>query len=227
MRVEMFTFLVAGAICLGGALGVVLFRNPVHNALSLVATLFGVAVLFIAQEAYFLAAIQVIVYAGAIVVLFLFVIMLLGVDRTEALERDPIPGQRVLGVVAGAAVLGLSLVVLLAAGDRVTGRAPAGAALDDALADIDRLGRVLFTDYVFAFEITAVLLTVAVIGAVVLARRSTLPPVDLDEFPEGSAVEHRPLFDEADGGPQGSAGSDEGPLAAVEQPVEGSREVTG
>ncbi len=82
MRVEMLTFLLSGAICLGGALGVVLLRNPVHNALSLVATLFGVAVLFIAQEAYFLAAIQVIVYAGAIVVLFLFVIMLIGVYRS-------------------------------------------------------------------------------------------------------------------------------------------------
>ncbi len=97
MRVEMFTFLVAGAICLGGALGVVLFRNPVHNALSLVATLFGVAVLFIAQEAYFLAAIQVIVYAGAIVVLFLFVIMLLGVDRAErdgdGTDRGPAGGR--------------------------------------------------------------------------------------------------------------------------------------
>ncbi len=94
MRVEMFTFLVTGAICLGGALGVVLLRNPVHNALSLVATLFGVAVLFIAQEAYFLAAVQVIVYAGAIVVLFLFVIMLLGVDRSQQLGREPILGQR-------------------------------------------------------------------------------------------------------------------------------------
>ena len=90
MRVEMFTFLIAGAIVLGGALGVVLLRNPVHNALSLVATLFGVAVLFVIQEAYFLAAIQVIVYAGAIVILFLFVIMFLGVDRIEATERDPL-----------------------------------------------------------------------------------------------------------------------------------------
>lgn len=227
MRVEMFTFLVAGAICLGGALGVVVLRNPVHNALSLVATLFGVAVLFIAQEAYFLAAIQVIVYAGAIVVLFLFVIMLLGVDRTEALERDPVPGQRVLGILAGGAVLGLSLVVLLAARQRVTGRPAAGDA-GEGLADIDRLGRVLFTDHVFAFEITAVLLTVAVVGAVVLARRSTRPPIDLDEFPEGSAVRPVPLFDDrGDGSPRGEVGSDQGPLAAVEQPVEGGREVTG
>ena len=78
--VEPTVFGVAGAIVLGGAMGVVLNRNPVHAALSLVATLFGIAVLFVAQEANFLAAVQVIVYAGAIVVLFLFVIMLLGVD---------------------------------------------------------------------------------------------------------------------------------------------------
>ncbi|MEZ5270482.1 MAG: NADH-quinone oxidoreductase subunit J, partial [Microthrixaceae bacterium] len=121
MRVEMFTFLLAGLICLGGALGVVLFRNTVHNALSLVATLFGVAVLFIAQEAYFLAAVQVIVYAGAIVILFLFVIMLLGVDRADQMGVDPIVGQRTAAVVFGVAILGLSLVALLSGPEVVTG----------------------------------------------------------------------------------------------------------
>ena len=80
-------FIVAATIILVGALGVVLRSNPVHCALSLVMTLFGIAVLFIAQEAQFLAAVQVIVYAGAIVVLFLFVIMLLGVDSAEDLQR--------------------------------------------------------------------------------------------------------------------------------------------
>ena len=81
--VDGFVFVVASAIVLLSALGVVLARNPVHSALMLVLTLFGVAVLFVAQQAHFLAAVQVIVYAGAIVVLFLFVIMLLGVDKTE------------------------------------------------------------------------------------------------------------------------------------------------
>ena len=187
----MFVFLISGAICLGGALGVVLFRNPVHNALSLVATLFGVAVLFVAQEAYFLAAIQVIVYAGAIVVLFLFVIMLLGVDRAERLGVEPIAGQRALAVVCGVAILGLSLTALLAGGERTTGTPSSTAALDPAVTDVERLGRVLFTDYVFAFEITAVLLTIAVVGAVVLARRSSQEPIDLEEFPEGTFLERR------------------------------------
>ena len=182
----MFTFLVTGAICLAGALGVVLFRNPVHNALSLVATLFGVAVLFIAQEAYFLAAIQVIVYAGAIVILFLFVIMLLGVDRTEHFEREPLLGQRPVAAVLGIAILGLTLTALFSTAAEVTGDSSVLAPLDPEIPDIERLGRVLFTDYIFAFEITAVLLTIAVIGAVVLACRAGAA-IDLDEIPDGTA----------------------------------------
>ncbi len=78
--VDTIVFAVAAVVILAGAVGVVLSRNPVHSALMLVMTLFGMAVLFVAQDAHFLAAVQVIVYAGAIVVLFLFVIMLLGVD---------------------------------------------------------------------------------------------------------------------------------------------------
>ena len=89
---DAITFAIAAAICVVGAFGVVLARNPVHSALMLVMTLFGVAVLFVEENAQFLAAVQVIVYAGAIVVLFLFVIMLLGVDRSEAIEPRPAPG---------------------------------------------------------------------------------------------------------------------------------------
>src|SRR5947199_2853687 len=95
-------FIVAGAAVLIGALGVVLATHPVHSALMLVLTLFGVAVLFVAQQADFLAAVQVIVYAGAIVVLFLFVIMLLGVDRSENLHMEPLRGQRPAAFLAGA-----------------------------------------------------------------------------------------------------------------------------
>ena len=83
---EAVTFFLAAIISLAGACGVVFLRNPVHAALSLVATLFGVAIHFINLEAYFVAAVQVIVYAGAIVILFLFVIMLLGVDRAESIK---------------------------------------------------------------------------------------------------------------------------------------------
>jgi NADH-quinone oxidoreductase subunit J len=168
---ETAVFLVAGAIVLIGAVGVVLSANPVHAALSLVATLFGIAVLFIAQEAHFLAAVQVIVYAGAIVVLFLFVIMLLGRDRVEDLTVEPLVAQRPAAIVMGVAILGLTLLSLLSAGSTVTGaeRVLGSTTGDDP--NVTILARVLFTDYVYAFEITAILLTIAVVGAVVLARR--------------------------------------------------------
>src|SRR3954467_2085581 len=110
---ELFVFVVSAVIILSGAVGVIISRNPVHSALSLVATLFGVAVLFIAQDAHFLAAVQVIVYAGAIVVLFLFVIMLLGVDRADDLETEPLVAQRPLALVLGG-LLGVGLVAVLA-----------------------------------------------------------------------------------------------------------------
>lgn len=168
--VELLTFVVAAVIVVTGALGVVLFRHPVHSALSLVATLFGVAVLFVAQDAQFLAAVQVIVYAGAIVVLFLFVIMLMGVDQVEDLRVEPLTGQRPVAVAAGVALLGLSLVSLFVAGG-VTGAHASLEAPDAARANIAQLGGLLFTDYAFAFEITAVLLTIAVVGAVMLARK--------------------------------------------------------
>lgn len=174
---EAFVFFVAGSIVVVGALGVVLRANPVHAALSLIMTLFGVAVLFVAQDAHFLAAVQVIVYAGAIVVLFLFVLMLLGVDRAENLKTEPLAGQRPWAAVVGIGVLGLLLVALFAGGgNRITGVRAVGGALDGPAPDINKLAEAIFGDYVFAFEVTSVLLMVAVLGTVLFARR---PPKDV------------------------------------------------
>ena len=99
--VGVVTFLVASAIVLGGAMGVILLPKPVHAALGLIASFFGVAVVFIIQEAHFLALVQVVVYAGAIVVLFLFVIMLLGVDTADSLRVEPLVGQRPMAILFG------------------------------------------------------------------------------------------------------------------------------
>lgn len=178
---ETAIFLVCAAIVLTGAFGVVGSKNPVHSALSLVATLFGIAVLFLNLNAQLLAVVQVIVYTGAIVVLILFVLMLLGVDEEDDLAIDPIVGQRVLALLAGAALLGSLLVIII--GQRatlVTGQRSATAAIDEHLSNIAQLGRQIFTTWIFAFEITAGLLTVAVIGAVVLARR----PSSYEPMPE-------------------------------------------
>ncbi len=171
---DWFVFSVAGAASLAGALGVVLSSNPVHSALMLIMTLFGVAVLFVAQAAHFLAAVQVIVYAGAIVVLFLFVIMLLGVDRSEDVRAEPLKGQRPLALLAGLLVLGG--VLLLARTTWVSGATSVAGPISGEGSNVEKLARTLFTRHLLAFEVTSVLLVIAVVGAVVLARRSSDTP---------------------------------------------------
>jgi len=172
---DIVTFVVCAAFVLGGAIGVVTSRNPVHAALSLVLTLFGVAVLFVEQHADFLAAVQVIVYAGAIVVLFLFVIMFLGVDRNEDIESEPLRGQRPLALLMIVIVAG-GVVALLVSSHWVTGaHSVAGSTTQGGHTNVYLLGKSVFTTYLFAFEATAGLLVVAVVGAVVLARRPSAP----------------------------------------------------
>jgi NADH-quinone oxidoreductase subunit J len=167
---DTITFAIAAVICVVGALGVVLSTHPVHSALMLVMTLFGVAVLFVEENAQFLAVVQVIVYAGAIVVLFLFVIMLLGVDRAEAIAADPLKGQRAVALLLG--VLVLAEVVLLARGHWPTGAHSTAGALNQGTApNVNVLGASVFTTFLLPFELTSALLVIAVIGAVVLARR--------------------------------------------------------
>lgn len=165
---ELLVFVLASAMVLAGGLGVVLRSNPVHAALSLVLTLFGVAVHFVALEAHFLAAVQIIVYAGAIVVLFLFVIMLLGVDKSEDLSIEPFPIQRPVAIVIGAAVAGLVIAAVVRARSTLVEGSPLPADDDQ---NIRALARNLFEDHVFAFEFTSVLLIVAVVGTVVLTRK--------------------------------------------------------
>ena len=173
---ETIVFLIAAVIILTGAVGVIASRNPVHAALSLVRTLFGIDVLFVAQEAHFLAVVQIIVYAGAIVVLFLFVIMLLGVDQVDDLDTEPLAGQRPGAVIAFAGLLGMSLIALFLTYRDLdvvtTGRkALSGPLSGPGYNNITRVAESLFTDYLFAFEITSVLLVIAVVAAVTLAKR--------------------------------------------------------
>jgi NADH-quinone oxidoreductase subunit J len=181
--IDAITFVIASAIVLLSALGVVLARNPVHSALMLVLTLFGVAVLFVAQQAHFLAAVQVIVYAGAIVVLFLFVIMLLGVDRTENIAVEPLRAQRPL--VAILVLVGIAEFALLARGGHwVTGQHQASGSVRAATqtnpptSDVALLAKSIFTRYLLPFEATSVLLVIAVVGAVTLARKPERRPTE-------------------------------------------------
>ncbi len=164
-------FVVGAGLILTGAIGVIILRNPVHCALMLVVTLFGVAVEFIDQSADFLAVVQIIVYAGAIVILFLFVIMFLGVDRREAIGKEPFRGQKpiaaILGVVTLALLLSLSRVSNWTTGDRsVTGRVNGTGS-----ENVQVLGQSIYTRYLLPFEMTSALLVIAIVAAVVLARR--------------------------------------------------------
>jgi NADH-quinone oxidoreductase subunit J len=181
VTVETVLFFIGAALALGGALGVVLARNPVHSALLLVVTLVAVALFFLLLDAQLVAAVQVIVYAGAIVVLFLFVIMLLGVDREESLH-DPVPFQRPAALALGAVLL--VEIFVLAGRTWATGASSTRGSIDgrvggEDLGNVERVARVLFTDFLWAFELTAALLVIAVVGAVVLARRSG-QPAELD-----------------------------------------------
>ena len=167
---EAFIFFVFGALTLAGAFGVILARNPVHSALSLVVTLVSVAVLFLQQDAHLLAAVQVVVYAGAIVVLFLFVIMLLGVDRSDV-RSERLFLQRPIAIVLGLAFL-VEITVAVRAAVGFSTLAPQGFDQLQPNGNTQAIAEVLFRDYFFPFEVTSILLIVAAIAAMVLAQRS-------------------------------------------------------
>jgi len=167
-----FSFLVFMAMAASGAVMMVSSRSPVASLMYLVMSLFAIAGLFVMLDAHFLAAVQVIVYAGAIMVLFLFVIMLLN------LGHDAGPDLRGLVARATALLLGsgvfAAVVTALRAGTRPeggAGRVEASQALLAERGAIQVVAEPLFRDYVVPFEVTSLLLLVAVVGAIVLARR--------------------------------------------------------
>jgi NADH-quinone oxidoreductase subunit J len=143
---------------------VILHPNPVYSALFLVLTLFLLAVYFLFLDAHMIAALQIIVYAGAIMVLFLFVIMLLNLQRES--QENPRRGLRIAATVGGALLIA-ELVLLLHRTPNGAGQPP----LPEGYGTVLALSERLFTDFLLPFEITSVLLLVAVVGAVVLAKR--------------------------------------------------------
>lgn len=166
----MTLFVLFGAIALGAAVGMLFQRNSVHAALLLVINLLSVAVLFLTLGAEFLFVAQIIVYAGAIVILFLFVIMLLGVDRNEIIS-EPRRFQARQGLLGG-----LAAVILVAAlfgtlgGARMLESLPGTAS---GFGGAQSIGTALFSTYLLPFEVTGLLLLVATIGILMLAKRET------------------------------------------------------
>jgi len=160
-------FVIIAGVAVGSALGLVFKRNPIHGALFLVVNLGSVAALYLTLGAQFLAAAQVIVYAGAIMVLFVFAIMVL-IPGKEETGPDPRREYRLLALPVGGVLLALLVVVVVSSG---RGRAPAATTATAAPDGVEAIARLLFTDYLFPFELTSVLLLAAMVGVLVLARR--------------------------------------------------------
>jgi NADH-quinone oxidoreductase subunit J len=169
MPLDNVVFWVFAPISVASAVAMLLMRNAVHAALFLVVNFFCLAVMYLLLDAPFLFAVQIIVYAGAIMVLFLFVIMLLGVD--EGLDlRERLRVQRPLAVLLGLGFV-VELFVALRAGIGFATKAPAGFDRINEPGNVQAVSTVLFRDYFFPFEVTSILLLIAAIAAMVLAQR--------------------------------------------------------
>ncbi|HEX2174365.1 MAG TPA: NADH-quinone oxidoreductase subunit J [Nocardioidaceae bacterium] len=167
----MITFWLLAPVMVLAALGMVLARKAVHSAMLLAVVMISLAVLYALQDAPFLFAVQIIVYTGAILMLFLFVLMLVGVDASDSLV-ETLKGQRLMAVVVA---LGFGLLFALGTAQAIVGPA-VGLAGANAAGNVESLAALLFNDYVFAFEVTSALLITAALGAMVLSHRERLTP---------------------------------------------------
>jgi len=168
INMQLALFLIFGALAVAGAINFLLQRHPINSALSLVVVMMSLAILYWSLGAEFLAAAQVIVYSGAIMVLFVFVIMLL-----NAGEEERTHGSRaayIVGFPGAAAIFCLLSFVFLSEGNAL-GAAKLGGYLNEAVSNISQISSLLFRDLLLPFEVTSILILVAILGAVVLARK--------------------------------------------------------
>jgi NADH-quinone oxidoreductase subunit J len=169
---DQLLFYVFAAVAVLGALLVIAQKNPIYSVLAIIVSFFGLSGLYVLLEAPFVAVVQIIIYAGAIMVLFLFTVMLLNVPREDAAEWDRThPFYRPWPMRVGAVLAVLMIVQLAWALSRTPGLGAGVADNRPAVSSVAELGRVLFTDYMFAFEVTSILIIIAMVGAVVLARK--------------------------------------------------------
>ena len=184
---EAISFWVFGAIAVAGAIGVVAAPKAVYAAMFLATTMISLAAIYMAQDAPFLGVVQIVVYTGAVMMLFLFVLMLIGVDSAQSLV-ETIRGQRFAGIAAG---VGFGL--LLAAGvGTMTTSGFTGLTQANAGGNVEGLADLIFARYLWAFELTSALLITAALGAMVLAHRERFQPrrtqreLAVERFRDGS-----------------------------------------
>ena len=183
---EAVTFWVLATLALIGALGVVMAANAVYCAMSLAMTMIVLAVFYMIEDALFLGVVQIVVYTGAVMMLFLFVLMLIGVDSAESLV-ETLRGQRVAGVLAA---LAFGIVLIAGIGSAAT-QGYAGLTQANAGGNVQGLAALIFSQYLWAFELTSALLITAAIGAMILAhrerfeRRKTQREMSVERFQPG------------------------------------------
>ena len=164
---ESVSFWVLGPIALLGALGMIFARNAVHSALFLVLTMLSLGILYMVQQAPFLGFVQIIVYTGAVMMLFLFVLMLVGRDSSDSVV-EVLRGQRLFATILG---IGLAVLVVTAVARSLSEVTPVGLQGPEAnggVGNVENIGRSIFTDWLFPFELTSALLITAAVGAMVL-----------------------------------------------------------
>jgi NADH-quinone oxidoreductase subunit J len=195
---EFWVFWILAPIALGAAICMVVMRNPVHAALMLVVNFVMIALLFAVLEAQFLAVVQIIVYAGAIMVLFLFVLMLLRVGREQEAGKE-IPGQRPAAILLGTLLFAALVVGVAGPFLRATAAcnvAPAAGSVCQGLAltnlvmggNVHGVGLLLFTKYVWPFEVASVLLVITAVGVIILGRKRDEPSDVVETSPAREEV---------------------------------------
>lgn len=183
---EAVVFWILGAVALAGAIGVVAAPKAVYSAVCLASTMIALAVLYVAQDALFLGVVQVVVYTGAVMMLFLFVLMLIGVDLSESMV-ETLRGQRVAALIAG---LGFGILLIAGIGN-VSTVGFTGLTQANSGGNVQGLAALIFTRYLWAFELTSALLITAALGAMVLAhrerfeRRKTQRELAIERFQTG------------------------------------------
>lgn len=184
---EAVTFWILAAIAIAGALGVVAAPKAVYSAMFLACTMIALAIMYVAQDALFLGVVQVVVYTGAVMMLFLFVLMLIGVDSSESLV-ETIRGQRIAAITAGT---GFGILLVAGIGSAAT-TGFTGLAQANSEGNVQGLAILIFTRDLWAFELTSALLITAALGAMVLAhrerfeRRKTQRELVVERFQSGA-----------------------------------------
>jgi NADH-quinone oxidoreductase subunit J len=168
------SFFVLAVATIASSIGVIAFKNAVYSALSLILTLLFLAMFYLQLGAMFIAIVQILIYAGAIMVLFLFVVTMLAPDESDE-TRDRIPWQRILGIILGVVLVGALSILIFSGNAQNIGVHAQGGSLAHAVnttGNVEAFGNALFHGFLFPFEVTSLLIVIAILGALVFGRRA-------------------------------------------------------